>query len=127
MLKYNFSLNCSLSLGTGDYGWKPLYRKTVEMEAAVEEECSGDPTAKWGQMSAGTEGPFAIVFANGLRNFVANWHSWETNVVEPSGGVENVHTYFHVYYDEKSHDQDPLTMIGRKLAQSLPTTKVPFI
>ena len=37
----------------GDYEWKPLYRKSVEIEAELQEECSGDPTAKWGPMNAG--------------------------------------------------------------------------
>jgi len=37
----------------GDYEWKPLYRKSVEIEAELQKECSGDPTAKWGPMSAG--------------------------------------------------------------------------
>lgn len=88
----NTGKSCA-QLCPGDLPWKPLYQSSVDAEAANEKECGEDPTAKWGVMSAGTEGPFAVAFANGLRNFVATWHSWEKNLIEPSGG--NVHLYFH--------------------------------
>lgn len=88
----NSGKSCA-QLCPGDFEWKVLYQKTVDAEAALEKECEADPSAKWGVMDAGTEGPFAVAFANGLRNFVANWPSWKKNLVEPSGG--NVHLYFH--------------------------------
>ncbi len=75
----------------GSFGWKQLYQKTVDDEVALT-ECEFDPTAKWGAMGAGTDGPFAVAFANGLRNFLATWHSWKTNLVDVSGTVD---LYFH--------------------------------
>ena len=83
----------------GDYEWKKLYQATVDKEIEHDTECGADPTAKWGPMDAGTDGPFAVAFSGGFRNFVAVYHSWVANLVEPSGG--NVDLYFHVWVDER--------------------------
>jgi hypothetical protein len=77
--------NSCAQICTGDFTWKSLYQQTVDEEARLEDECSGDPTAKWGPKKGGNEGPFAIAFAGGLRNFVGLWYSWQLNVIEPSG------------------------------------------
>lgn len=107
----------------GDLPWKSLYRASVAKEAEIEAECGADPTAKWGPNTAGTEGPFAIAFSGGLRNFVATWHSWKANVVDVSGGDDNVHTYFHVWHDEGTNTGQITTSKGRALAKGLPNTK----
>lgn len=104
-----------------DLPYKPLYRAAVAEEAAVEAECARDPTAKWGTNTAGTRGPFAVAFSGGMRNFAATWHSWQTNLVEPSGG--GVHVFFHVWMDENSHHMSALARQSRALAQSLPQTR----
>ena len=111
----------------GEHPWKLLYREAVRKEAALFDSCSRDPTAYWASPST-REGhrpggsKFAIAFSGGMRNFVAVWHSWLTNVVNPSGGIENVHLFFHVWGDENTHSQSPIAVQSRELARSL--TKV---
>jgi len=104
-----------------DLPYKPLYRASAAQEAAIEAECGKDPTAKWGTNRAGTQGPYAVAFSGGMRNFAATWHSWQTNLVEPSGG--NVHVFFHIWMDENNHHLSPLAQQSRILARSLPQTK----
>lgn len=87
----------------------------------MEAECGADPTAKWGAKRNDHEGPFAVCFAGGLRNFLVVWHSWEKNLVETSGGM--VDLYFHVWSDENSDASSAMAVEGRKLAQSLPQTR----
>jgi hypothetical protein len=53
--------------------WKELYRSTVAAEMALEDECGGDPTAKWGRHVPTEGGKFAIAFSGGMRNFIATW------------------------------------------------------
>jgi len=104
-----------------DLPYKPLYRAAIAQEATIEAECGKDPTAKWGPNTAGTQGPFAVAFSGGMRNFAATWHSWQTNLVEPSGG--DVHVFFHIWMDENTHHLSALARQSRILAQNLPQTK----
>lgn len=50
--------------------WKPLYRETHKKLISMEDECAADATAKWGPKKGGFDGPFAVAFAGGLRNFL---------------------------------------------------------
>jgi hypothetical protein len=119
----------------GNLIWKKLYQSSVDQQIKFENECKSPegPTAKWGPNKAGSMGPFAIAFAGGLRNFAATWHSWQTNLIEPSGGRNYDGTssgegtlfdlYFHVWHDEKMNKGSVIRDMGIELAQSLPYTK----
>ena len=65
---------------------------------------------------------FAIAFAGGLRTFALAWHSWEANVIEPSGGAGNFDLFFHVWHDENTHRSSTMSKRGVELATSLPGT-----
>lgn len=48
----------------------PRTAVTLPDETTRQDECGSDPTAKWGPKRNGHDGPFAIAFAGGLRNFL---------------------------------------------------------
>jgi hypothetical protein len=113
-------LSCA-DICQGDFVWKPLYREMVRNQSDLLNECSSDPTSKWGTARANSDGPFAIAFAGGLRNFFGTWPAMRTNLVEASGG--NVDLYFHVWSGEHFTRSNFLMQKGRELAKSLPQTK----
>ena len=63
LLSVRVRLRCALASCVLAFACK--YKKV-----AIESECRADPTATWGPHTAGHEGPFAIAFAGGMRNFV---------------------------------------------------------
>lgn len=49
----------------------------------------------------------------------AVWPSWETNIIDPSGGSGNVHAFFHIYHDEHAAPRSRLAALGRALARKV--------
>jgi hypothetical protein len=76
----------------GDYEWKKLYRESLKKTRETIEACDGDPTKDW--LPAVPGGRYAVAFSGGMRNFVSTYHSWMTNIIEPTGG-DNIDLYFH--------------------------------
>jgi hypothetical protein len=65
------------------------------MEHQLWNDCTQDPdpTKNWEPAKPG--GRYAVCLSGGMRDFVATFHSWKTNVIEASGS-DNVDVYFHV-------------------------------
>ena len=102
--------------GSGEYPWMSVYRKSRAKERALYEACSvadGDttrpaaPTADWEPAKPG--GRYAVVLAGGMRNFIATGHSWQSMVIDASGGSDNVDLFFHVWDDESQRVSHPET------------------
>jgi hypothetical protein len=102
----------------GDYPWKKLYAESKIAEQKVWSACDGFPTKHWPKAKRG--GRFAVAFSGGVRQFVAAYHSWITNVVDSSGGM--VDFYFHVWEDEDTRG-NAVSREGTRLAKECPHTK----
>ncbi len=79
-----------------NYAWKELYNHSRHLEQELDAACTGDPTVNWPPSKPG--GPYALAFSGGMRSFLANFHSWQVNFIDASGG--GVDLFFHVWGDD---------------------------
>ena len=98
--------------------WKDAHEIGEARKAKYYDGCKSKESsvALRGPAPAQGRGPFAIAFSGGLRNFAQVWSTWETLVVEASGGIDNVDLYFFASTEHEVGD-------GEKLAHSLPNTR----